>query len=111
MNVYTKQHPYYCGIDLHAISMYICILDEAALQLIDHYDPLIQQLDRQILALAKGHDRASLHLLKSIIGVGYVLTLTMLYEIHDISRWIFGLAPVVELLYVFGTAKDAANRY
>lgn len=27
MKFYTKQHKYYCGIDLHARSMYICILD------------------------------------------------------------------------------------
>ena len=28
MRFYTKQHKYYCGIDLHARSMYICIADE-----------------------------------------------------------------------------------
>lgn len=60
---------------------------EADLTLIDHYDPLIKELDRQILSLAKGHDPTSLHLLKSIKGVGDVLALTMLYEIHDISRF------------------------
>ena len=27
MRFYTQQHPYYCGIDLHAKTMYICILD------------------------------------------------------------------------------------
>ena len=27
MRFYTKQHRYYCGIDLHARSMYVCILD------------------------------------------------------------------------------------
>jgi len=27
MNFYTKKHKYYCGIDLHARSMYICIID------------------------------------------------------------------------------------
>jgi len=26
--VYTQQHRYYCGIDLHARTMYLCILDE-----------------------------------------------------------------------------------
>lgn len=30
MRFYTKQHQYYCGIDLHARWMYLCILDEAA---------------------------------------------------------------------------------
>lgn len=28
MNFYTKQHSYYCGIDLHAKRMYVCILDK-----------------------------------------------------------------------------------
>ena len=27
MRFYTKRHRYYCGIDLHARSMYVCILD------------------------------------------------------------------------------------
>ncbi|MDO3380267.1 IS110 family transposase [Geoalkalibacter halelectricus] len=27
MKFYTKQHPYYCGVDLHADAMYVCILD------------------------------------------------------------------------------------
>ncbi len=27
MKLYTKQHNYCCGIDLHARSMYVCILD------------------------------------------------------------------------------------
>ena len=26
MRFYTHQHPFYCGIDLHARSMYVCIL-------------------------------------------------------------------------------------
>lgn len=29
MKFYTKQHRYTCGIDLHARSLYVCILDEA----------------------------------------------------------------------------------
>ena len=28
MRFYTKQHKFYCGIDLHARSMYLCILDQ-----------------------------------------------------------------------------------
>ena len=28
MNFYTGQHKFYCGIDLHARKMYLCILDE-----------------------------------------------------------------------------------
>jgi len=29
MRFYTKQHKYSCGIDLHARSMYLCVLDQA----------------------------------------------------------------------------------
>lgn len=28
MQFYTRQHKYYCGIDLHTKKMFICILDE-----------------------------------------------------------------------------------
>ena len=28
MQFYTKQHPFYCGIDLHARSMYVCVLSQ-----------------------------------------------------------------------------------
>jgi len=29
MNFYNNTHPYYCGIDLHARSLYVCIIDQA----------------------------------------------------------------------------------
>ncbi|MFH1215183.1 MAG: hypothetical protein V1706_01635 [Pseudomonadota bacterium] len=28
MKFYTKQHKYYCGIDLHTKNMYVCILNQ-----------------------------------------------------------------------------------
>ena len=28
MRGYTKQHPFYCGIDLHARSMYVCLVSQ-----------------------------------------------------------------------------------
>ena len=27
MRFYTRQHRHYCGVDLHARSMYVCVLD------------------------------------------------------------------------------------
>jgi len=27
MRFYTKHHQFYCGIDLHARTMYVCIMD------------------------------------------------------------------------------------
>jgi hypothetical protein len=29
MKFYTQQHKFYCGIDLHARTMYVCILNQA----------------------------------------------------------------------------------
>jgi len=29
MRFYTKQHPFYCGIDLHTRAMYVCIIDQS----------------------------------------------------------------------------------
>jgi transposase len=60
---------------------------ETDLNLISHFDPIIEQLDKDILALAKSHDHQSLKLLQTIKGVGNILSLTMLYEIHDINRF------------------------
>ena len=28
MNYYNNMHPYYCGIDLHARTLYVCIIDQ-----------------------------------------------------------------------------------
>jgi len=28
MNLYNNMHPYYCGIDLHARTLYVCIIDQ-----------------------------------------------------------------------------------
>jgi hypothetical protein len=29
MKFYTQQHKFYCGIDLHARTLYVCILNQA----------------------------------------------------------------------------------
>jgi expansin (peptidoglycan-binding protein) len=34
MNFYTQQHKHYCGIDLHAKAMYVCILDQSGTRLV-----------------------------------------------------------------------------
>ena len=34
MNFYTQQHKHYCGIDLHAKAMYVCILDQNGTKLV-----------------------------------------------------------------------------
>jgi transposase len=57
------------------------------IQLLDTYATLIRNLELEILHNAKKHDPLSLHLLRTIPGVGKILALVILYEIHDISRF------------------------
>ena len=59
----------------------------ADLALIDHYDVVIRDLELTVLRRARGHDLDSYERLKTIPGIGKVLALTILYEIHDIRRF------------------------
>ena len=60
---------------------------EADLELAGHYDGLIRSIERTILEQAKVDDLSTLILLQTIPGVGPILSLTLLYEIHDITRF------------------------
>jgi transposase len=60
---------------------------EVNLALIARYDELIRDLELHITRTAKRHDAGIFHLLRSVPGIGKVLALTILYEIHDISRF------------------------
>jgi transposase len=55
--------------------------------LLDAYDSLIRSIELEILSKARQHDPLSLHLLQTIPGVGEILALVILYELHDISRF------------------------
>ncbi|MDC4228293.1 MAG: IS110 family transposase (plasmid) [Candidatus Manganitrophus sp.] len=55
--------------------------------LIDHYDQLLGDLELYIVRTAKEHDSNTFHRLRSIHGVGKILSLVLLYEIHDIDRF------------------------
>lgn len=57
------------------------------LELIDTYDRLITEVQLKIMRAAKRHDADAVHRLRSIPGVGKVLSLTILYEVGDISRF------------------------
>lgn len=57
------------------------------LAMIDQIDTQVRQLELSITRRAKGHDTRTYHRLLSIPGVGKVLSLVMLYEIHDIGRF------------------------
>ncbi len=60
---------------------------EVDLTLIAHYDELIRDLDLHIVRTVKSEDADTFFRLQSIPGVGKILALTILYEIHDIERF------------------------
>jgi transposase len=59
----------------------------ADLQMVGHYDKLLKQLESDLLCLAKQHDARSCALLRTIPGIGKILSLVLLYEIHTIDRF------------------------
>ncbi len=60
---------------------------EVDLALLERYDALINDLELTLVRDAKRHDGDAFHRLRSVPGIGKVLALTILYEIHDISRF------------------------
>ena len=69
--------------------------DEAAVQktvevdlaLITYYDELLKDLELYILKTAKRHDANTLYLLQTVPGIGKILSLVLLDEIHHIRRF------------------------
>lgn len=60
---------------------------EADFALVEVYDRLIRELELHIVRNVREHDAASFLHLKSLPGIGKILALTILYEIHDIHRF------------------------
>jgi transposase len=60
---------------------------EVDLALIDHYDQLLRNVELSILHTAKQHNANTLYLLRTVPGIGEILSVVLLYEIHDIQRF------------------------
>jgi transposase len=60
---------------------------EVDLALIDSYDYLLTNLELDLVQTAKAHEAQTFYRLRSIPGVGKILALVLLYEIHDIHRF------------------------
>jgi len=60
---------------------------EADLALCETYDHLIRDLENTVLRQARIQDPNALLCLNTIPGIGKILSLTFLYEIHDIDRF------------------------
>jgi transposase len=60
---------------------------EVDLTLIDYYDQLLNDLELTVVKTAKQHDAQTLYLLRTVPGIGKILSLVLLYEIQDIQRF------------------------
>jgi transposase len=82
---------------------------EVDLALIGHYDRLLADLELSIVQTAKEHDAQTFYRLRSIPGVGKILALVLLYEIHDIHR-VPRLQEVVSDGRLVTCAKESARK-
>jgi transposase len=60
---------------------------EVDLDLIDHYDRLLSELELYIVKTAKQHDPHAFYRLRSVPGIGKILSLVILYELQNIHRF------------------------
>jgi transposase len=79
------------------------------LALIDHYDRLLSDLELYIVNTAKQHDANTFYRLRSVPGIGKILSLVLRDEIHDIHRF-----PRVQEFVSYGRlvkcAKESAGK-
>jgi transposase len=60
---------------------------EVDLDLITYYAQMLSDLELFIIKTAKQHDANTLYLLQTVPGIGKILSLVLLYEIHQINRF------------------------
>ena len=60
---------------------------EVDLALIDYDDRLLSDVELTLVQTAKQHHAQTLYRLQSVPGIGKILSLVVLYEIHDIARF------------------------
>ncbi|HEX9871820.1 MAG TPA: transposase [Candidatus Tectomicrobia bacterium] len=81
---------------------------EVDLALIDSYDHLLGDLELHIVQAAKQHEAQTVYLLQTVPGIGKILSLGLVYEMHDIARF-----PSVQEFVSYGRlvtcAKESAG--
>ncbi len=82
---------------------------ELDIALIEHYDKLLNHLEHELSLIAKVHDADSYFRLRSIPGIGRVLGLVILYEIHDIDRF-HRVQDFVSYCRLVKSAKESAGK-
>jgi transposase len=84
---------------------------EVDLALIGHYGHLLRGVELSMLKTAKQHDAHTLYLLRTVPGIGAILRLVLLYEMHDIGRFPRGQDVVSYGRLVKCTRESAGQRY
>jgi transposase len=75
------------GVAEHFTDLSVRKSIEMDLALIDHYDKLLTEVELYITKNAKVHDVNAFYRLRSVHGIGKILALVILYEIHQIDRF------------------------
>jgi transposase len=57
------------------------------LSLVSHYDTLLRDVELTLLKTAKPHDPNTLYLRQTVPGIGKILSLVLIYDIHHIERF------------------------
>jgi transposase len=82
---------------------------EVDLALLGYYEPLLRDLELHIVKAAKQHDPNTLYLLQTVPGIGKILSLVLLYEIHDIQRFP-SVQDFVSYCRLVKCAKESAGK-
>ncbi len=83
---------------------------ETDLALVDQYDGLLIDLELFLVRSAKIHDPNAFYRLRSVPGIGKILALVILYEIHDIRRFP-SVGDFVSYARLVRGAKESAGGY
>jgi transposase len=57
------------------------------IELLDFYDQTLTRLEQELTVIAKDHDPDAYFRIRTVPGIGKILSLVILYEIQDISRF------------------------
>jgi transposase len=82
---------------------------EVDVSLLDHYDQLLGEVELYLTRSAKTDDVQTFARLQSVPGIGQILALVLLYEIHDIRRFP-RVQDVVSYCRLVKCAKESSGK-
>ena len=84
---------------------------DVALALMTYDDEVLRDVELTIVNTARHHDANPLHLLQTVPGIGKILSLGLLYDIHDVHRFPRGQDCVSSGRLVTCARESAGKRY